>query len=76
MTESAAGSPVNTPHSAKSPAPRAFPMSAVPAAPGRPKRVRVHHLREAKERGERLTMLTAYDYPTARIGRASCRERV
>ena len=26
-----------------------------------PKRVRVHHLREAKERGERLTMLTAYD---------------
>jgi len=67
MTESAAGSPVNTPHSAKSPAPRAFPMSAVPAAPGRPKRVRVHHLREAKERGERLTMLTAYDYPTARI---------
>ncbi len=30
-------------------------------------RVRVHHLREAKERGERLTMLTAYDYPTARI---------
>ena len=23
--------------------------------------------REAKERGERLTMLTAYDYPTARI---------
>ena len=39
-----------------------------PAAAGRaPRRVRVHHLREAKERGERLTMLTAYDYPTARI---------
>ena len=32
-----------------------------------PKRVRVHHLREAKERGERLTMLTAYDAVTARI---------
>jgi 3-methyl-2-oxobutanoate hydroxymethyltransferase len=32
-----------------------------------PKRVRVHHLREAKERGERITMLTAYDAPTARI---------
>lgn len=31
------------------------------------KRVRVHHLREAKERGEKLTMLTAYDAPTARI---------
>ncbi|WP_019136892.1 3-methyl-2-oxobutanoate hydroxymethyltransferase [Cellulomonas massiliensis] len=32
-----------------------------------PKRVRVHHLREAKERGERLTMLTAYDAVTAAI---------
>lgn len=32
-----------------------------------PKRVRVHHLREAKERGERLTMLTAYDAVTASI---------
>ncbi|WP_029287905.1 3-methyl-2-oxobutanoate hydroxymethyltransferase [Cellulomonas sp. HZM] len=32
-----------------------------------PKRVRVHHLREAKDRGERLTMLTAYDAVTARI---------
>lgn len=31
------------------------------------KRVRVQHLREAKERGERITMLTAYDFPTARI---------
>jgi 3-methyl-2-oxobutanoate hydroxymethyltransferase len=36
-----------------------------PAAPV--KRVRVPHLREAKERGEKLTMLTAYDAPTARI---------
>lgn len=32
-----------------------------------PKRVRVHHLRESKERGHKLTMLTAYDSPTARI---------
>jgi len=32
-----------------------------------PQRVRVHHLRQAKERGERLTMLTAYDAVTARI---------
>lgn len=31
------------------------------------RRVRVHHLRAAKERGERLTMLTAYDTPTAMI---------
>lgn len=30
-------------------------------------RVRVHHLRHAKDEGRRLTMLTAYDYPTARI---------
>lgn len=35
--------------------------------PTRPKRVRVHHLREAKQRAERITMLTAYDAPTARI---------
>lgn len=46
------------------PAPRpASPDSA--AAP--PRRVRVHHLAEAKERGEALTMLTAYDALTARI---------
>lgn len=35
--------------------------------PAKPRRVRVHHLREAKERGEKITMLTAYDAPTARI---------
>ncbi len=32
-----------------------------------PPRVRVHHLAQAKERGERLTMLTAYDAVTAAI---------
>ena len=32
-----------------------------------PKRVRVHHLQAAKERGEKLVMLTAYDAVTARI---------
>lgn len=32
-----------------------------------PKRVRVQHLGAAKRNGERLTMLTAYDLPTARI---------
>lgn len=31
-----------------------------------PQRVRVHHLRQLKERGERITMLTAYDSWTAR----------
>jgi len=55
MTESAAGSPVTS------------PTSTPPPAAATSKRVRVPHLREAKERGDRLTMLTAYDYPTARI---------
>ena len=32
-----------------------------------PKRVRVHHLVQDKERGEQITMLTAYDAVTARI---------
>ena len=36
------------------------------AAGSRPvRRVRTHHLREMKERGERITMLTAYDMYTA-----------
>ena len=29
-------------------------------------KVRIHHFREMKQRGEKITMLTAYDYPTAR----------
>lgn len=29
------------------------------------KNVRIHHLKEMKERGEPITMLTAYDFPTA-----------
>jgi 3-methyl-2-oxobutanoate hydroxymethyltransferase len=40
-------------------------MSEPTPAPVR--RVRVHHLEEAKQRGEKLTMLTAYDFATARI---------
>ncbi|MEE6295317.1 3-methyl-2-oxobutanoate hydroxymethyltransferase [Georgenia wangjunii] len=32
-----------------------------------PRRVRVHHLQQQKERGEPLTMLTAYDAVSARI---------
>jgi 3-methyl-2-oxobutanoate hydroxymethyltransferase len=31
------------------------------------KRIRTHHLREMKERGERFTMLTAYDMYTAEV---------
>ena len=40
--------------------------AAAPAQPTAPvKRVRTHHLREMKERGEKITMLTAYDMYTA-----------
>ena len=59
MTHAAGG----TPGSYGGPAPSGAPTGAG----ARPRRFRVHHLREAKQRGERLTMLTAYDYPTARI---------
>lgn len=38
-----------------------------PVDPENPRQVRVHHLRGAKARGERITMLTAYDTPTAMI---------
>ena len=38
---------------------------AGPTAPSR--RVRIHHLREMKERGERWAMLTAYDMYTAAV---------
>ncbi|MEU4675009.1 3-methyl-2-oxobutanoate hydroxymethyltransferase [Amycolatopsis sp. NPDC023774] len=41
------------------------PAPAQPAATGR--KVRVHHLRELKERGEPWPMLTAYDMYTAQI---------
>ncbi|WP_418607321.1 3-methyl-2-oxobutanoate hydroxymethyltransferase [Georgenia sp. SUBG003] len=43
------------------------PGSASPEQVHSPRKVRVHHLRQAKERGEPLTMLTAYDAVTARI---------
>src|SRR5699024_12144228 len=42
------------------------PPSALPPV-GSAKRVRVHHLSAAKAAGERLTMLTAYDAPTAAL---------
>jgi 3-methyl-2-oxobutanoate hydroxymethyltransferase len=42
------------------------PYGSGPAAPAAPvKRVRTHHLREMKGRGEKITMLTAYDMYTA-----------
>lgn len=43
------------------------PSAPAATTPEPPRRVRVHHLRQMKERGERITMLTAYDTPTARI---------
>ena len=46
------------------PAPYGAP--AADAAPAR-KRVRIHHLRDMKERGEKWAMLTAYDMYTAAI---------
>ncbi|WP_416957350.1 3-methyl-2-oxobutanoate hydroxymethyltransferase [Nocardioides sp. T5] len=42
------------------------PYGSGPTAPAAPvKRVRTHHLREMKERGDKITMLTAYDMYTA-----------
>ncbi len=42
------------------------PYGSGPKAAAAPvKRVRTHHLREMKERGEKITMLTAYDMYTA-----------
>ena len=37
------------------------------AAPRTPRRVRIHHLQQWKDAGERWPMLTAYDFPTASI---------
>ncbi len=37
------------------------------SAVGKPRRTRIHHLRELKERGERWPMLTAYDRYSAEI---------
>ena len=57
------------PDSPAGPSDAASPYGPAAPAPGaRPARpVRVHHLTRAKERGDRLTMLTAYDAVTARI---------
>ena len=44
------------------------PYRSGPApASGKPRRTRIHHLRELKERGERWPMLTAYDMYSAEI---------
>jgi 3-methyl-2-oxobutanoate hydroxymethyltransferase len=46
-------------------APYGTGAGTAPAKPG--KRVRIHHLRELKERGEPWPMLTAYDMYTAEL---------
>ncbi|SDN02699.1 3-methyl-2-oxobutanoate hydroxymethyltransferase [Actinomyces ruminicola] len=48
-------------------APAASAADATASQLSQVKKVRVHHLVGAKERGEKLTMLTAYDTVTARI---------
>ncbi|KQP64739.1 3-methyl-2-oxobutanoate hydroxymethyltransferase [Nocardioides sp. Leaf285] len=45
--------------------PAAPTAAAAAAAPAPARRVRTHHLREMKQRGERITMLTAYDQYSA-----------
>jgi 3-methyl-2-oxobutanoate hydroxymethyltransferase len=49
----------------ESPAPYGSGAASSGSTP--PKRVRVHHLRAMKERGERFAMLTSYDQMTAEI---------
>lgn len=46
---------------------QAAPYGSGPAPAARSRRTRIHHLAQAKERGERFAMLTAYDQYTARI---------
>jgi 3-methyl-2-oxobutanoate hydroxymethyltransferase len=47
------------------------PDAAAPGAGPLARRVRVHHLREMKERGERFAMLTAYDQYAAAVFEAA-----
>lgn len=46
---------------------RSGAVADAPTGPPPPRRTRVHHLRELKERGERWPMLTAYDVYSAEI---------
>lgn len=47
------------------------PDAAAPGPGPLPRRVRIHHLRQMKERGERFAMLTAYDQYTAAVFEAA-----
>jgi Ketopantoate hydroxymethyltransferase len=42
-------------------------VASLYGGPSAPKRIRIHHLLAAKERGERWPMLTSYDQYTAAI---------
>ena len=61
MSDQGPGVPVE----GESPAPYGTGPTTPSGAPVR--RVRVHHLRQLKERGERWAMLTAYDQYSAEI---------
>lgn len=73
MSTPSPGSPdpsVPSPAASEEPAPygtgpAAPTTSTAAAAPAPARRVRTHHLREMKQRGERITMLTAYDQYSA-----------
>ncbi|WP_285839312.1 3-methyl-2-oxobutanoate hydroxymethyltransferase [Nocardioides sp. P86] len=73
MSTPSPGSPdpsVPSPAAPEEPAPYGTGPAAptaptAPAAPAPARRVRTHHLREMKQRGERITMLTAYDQYSA-----------
>ncbi|MEQ7846409.1 3-methyl-2-oxobutanoate hydroxymethyltransferase [Nocardioides kribbensis] len=73
MSTPSPGSPdpsVPSPAASEEPAPygtgpAATPAPTAAAAPAPARRVRTHHLREMKQRGERITMLTAYDQYSA-----------
>jgi 3-methyl-2-oxobutanoate hydroxymethyltransferase len=43
------------------------PGGSAGPAPALPRRIRVHHLRDLKERGQKFAMLTAYDQYTAAV---------
>ncbi len=58
---------MSQPHSTGPEVQPPYRTGPMPVATGRPKRTRIHHLRELKERGERWPMLTAYDVYAAEI---------
>ncbi|MFK4086129.1 3-methyl-2-oxobutanoate hydroxymethyltransferase [Kribbella sp. NPDC020789] len=62
---SAASSSATSPSAASSSSSEQRPAEG--GAPARPRRYRIHHLRDMKNRGEKWAMLTAYDQYTAEI---------